>query len=267
MSKYSTWCAVVHKRDGCILVPQLRLLPSVPRRGVNVSYIALGGIEPWRRLLAGTDEVFLWRATFNGANIRTIHEMQDIAGAIGRYQKLGLDLRGIAVEASGSGDTYSVDAAFTAKQTLTYLPGMSNAEDIAERVRAALLRRFPGLQITGAHFEVINDDSPKHPALDFWLSHTVIWDIPGGLVPFLEDGSPTAAYGRFEGLYRGTADQGISLKSWPKDDPFEKPNGSNGGDKPPLATAKTDSTVLWVAGAAVVAWLIFRKPARKGAAR
>lgn len=231
-----------------------------------MSYASLrsfGGIEPWSRIAAETDEVYLWRATFLGADIRAIQDVQAIAGAIGKNQGLGLDLRGIAVENAGSGNTYDVDAAFTAKQNLVYLPGTSSASEIATRVATELAARFPGLSVTGARFEQITDDVPKHPALDFWLYHTIIWDIPGGsLLPMLEKGNPTHAFARFEGLYRGKAEQGASLKKWPKDQPIEPPNGNGNG----VADDGTVALVLLAAGAAVAAYLIYQRTSRQGAA-
>jgi hypothetical protein len=134
---------------------------------------------------------------------------------------------------------------------------MSDAADIAKSVQTALSQRFPGFRISGARLEQINADSPKHHALDFWLAHSTIWDIPFTAFPFLEEGKPTAAFGRFEGLYRGTIDQGISLKPWPKDDPGKlEPKGNGDGD----------DTILWVAGGAIVFWLVYRAQEEKGAA-
>jgi hypothetical protein len=230
-----------------------------------VSYAALhsfGGIEPWERLMAEADEVYLWRATFQGANIDSIVDMQAIAGAIGRNQRLGLDLRGIAVQAAGSGNTYDVDAAFTAKANTVYTPGMSTAGDIATRVATELADRFPGLTITNARLEQITDDEPKHPALNFWLYHTIIWDIPGGsALPILEEGKPTHAFARFEGLYRGKAEQGASLKKWPMDQP--PPNGNGGANG---GAESIVPLVLLAGGAAVAVYLIFQRTSRQGAA-
>lgn len=224
---------------------------------------SLAGIEPWERIVAETDEVYLWRATFLGASIDSIEDMQAIARAIGMHQRLGLDLRGIAVESAGSGNTYTVDAAFTSKQHLIYVPGQATAEDIATRVATELAARFPGLSISDARFEQITDDAPKHPALDFWLYHTVIWDIPAGSVlPTLEVGNPTHAFARFEGLYRGKAEQGATLKKWPKDQPPPpNGNGTNGG-----ADESVVPLVLLAAGAAVAVYLIYQRTSRQGAA-
>jgi hypothetical protein len=226
-----------------------------------VSYASLrsfGGIEPWSRIMAETDEVYLWRATFQGADIRSILDMQAIARAIGKHQGLGLDLRGIAAEASGPGNTYDVDAAFTSKTHLIYPPGTSSAEDIAVSVATALAARFPGLAIVNARFEQITDDVPKHPALDFWLYHTIIWDIPGGsLLPIMEEGEPTH-------LYRGKAEQGATLKKWPKEQP--PPNGGNGNGINGGADDSTVPLVLLGVGAAVAVYLIYQRTSRQGAA-
>lgn len=231
-----------------------------------MSYAGLSsfaGVGPWGRNAAETDEVYLWRAQLLDANVRNIQDVQAIAGAIGGGQNLGLDLRGIALASAGSGNTYNVDAAFTTKVPRIFAgdPTLDTAADIATKVHAALAERFPGLQIADPHFDEINDDSPKHPALDFWRFHPVIYEAQ-----FLGSVVPTSAFARFEGLYRGNAEQGASLKKWPKDQPFPKPgNGGNGNGQ--AGGVSTGEAILWVAGAAAVAWLLFRKPTRKGAAR
>lgn len=218
------------------------------------------GIEPWERVVAETDEVYLWRATLLGADIRGISDVQAIAAAIGRNQGLGLDLRGVAVESTGSGNTYDVDAAFTSKAQMVYVPGQATAEDIAQRVATELEARFAGVAVRGARFEQITDDAPKHPALDFWLYHSIIWDIPSGvLFPTLEKGNPTHAFARFEGLYRGKAEQGASLKKWPEDRP--PGSGANGVNESSVLPF-----VLLAGSAALVAYLVYQRTDRKGAA-
>jgi len=221
----------------------------------NVSYIPVrvrrptgfGAVEPWDRLAAETDEVYLWRAHFDGITIKSVEDMQAIARAIGRSEGLGLDLRGIAVSTSAGG--YDVDAVMTAKAPLVYPPFVFNdAAAIAAGVKTELASRFGSLVISGAKFDQITDDAPKHPALDFWLSHTVIWDLPTGLLPAMDKGQPTAAFARFEGLYQGHAEDGINLKPWPKDDP---------GMGPPLKMASS-TTLLWVAGGAFALFAIYR---------
>lgn len=211
-----------------------------------MSYAAFGAMGPWGRNAAETDEVYLWRATFAGVRIRNIQDVQAIAGAIGGSQNLGFDLRGIAIEASGPGDTYSVDAAFTTKLPRVFFadPTMDTADSIARKVHAALAERFPGFEIQGPHFDQLDDDAPKHPALDFWRFHPIIYEAQ-----FFGSVVPTAAFARFEGLYRGNAEQGLSLKTWPKDKPFENGDGD---------TADTNTTIFWVAGAAAVAYLVYR---------
>jgi len=232
-----------------------------------MSYASLqsfGGIEPWGRYAGETDEVYLWRATFNKANIRSIQDMQAIAEAIGRNQGLGFDLRGIAVDPVDD-EKFTVDGALTTKNPVLITPGSSTPEDIAARVVASLASRFPEMAITNARFEQITDDEPKHPALDFWLYQPIIWDIPSGTVlpPSMETGKPTHAFARFEGLFRGKAEQGSALKKWPKDEPFKPPNGNG---KPNGDETNIVAVVLVLAGAAAVGYLIYRETGKQGAA-
>lgn len=218
-----------------------------------MSYVGVfGTVESWNRIAAETDEVYLWRARFSGADIRSLEDMQAIAAAIGSNQGLGLDLRGIAVQAAGPGNVYDVDAALTSKTFLLYTPiGFNTAADIAQKVQVALADRFPSLTVGDARFDEINDTDPKHPALDFWLYSPVIWDIPGGAAfPHLEKGVPTHAFERFEGLYRGTALDGANLKKWQQPG---SPGSEPGSEQP---TSEGDTTLLWVAGGLVALWFL-----------
>lgn len=217
--------------------------------------MSYAGIEPWGRYFAETDEVYLWRTELSGARIRSLEDMQAIAGAVGRYQSLGLDLRGIAVLPLGD-ERYQLDAALTAKQHMSYLPGMATADDIAQKVQVALAGRFPGLFVGSARFEEINDDPPLHHALDFWRYQPVIWDIPGGLVlPFLDEGKPTQAYAEFRGLYRGRAEDGLNLKPWTEPTNGQPPVPPPGKSPP---SSGGDTTILWIAGGLVAIWLAAR---------
>lgn len=222
---------------------------------------ALSGVGPWKRAIAETDEVYLWRATFTGAEPRNIQDVQAIAGAIGAGQNLGLDLRGIAMQQAGPSDQYEVDAAFTTKlpRVLWLDPTFDTASDIAAKVRAALAGRFPDLQIVGERFEEINDDAPKHPALDFWRFHPIIYEAQ-----FLGSTVPTQAYADFQGLYRGRAEDGLSLKRWPKDEPFE-PKPENG--QVPQSEGIGTGAILLLAGSAALGWLVYRQLKQQGAAR
>jgi hypothetical protein len=226
-----------------------------------VTYAALGaygGIEPWDRSIAETDEVYLWRATFQGADVRGIQDVQAIAAAIGGQQNLGFDLRGIALDISGSGNTYDVDAAFTTKipRVLWQDPTIDTADDIARKVRVALTGRFPTLQVVNARFEQITDDSPKHPALDFWRSVPIIYEAQ-----FMGPTVPTQAFARFEGLYRGKAEQGVMLKKWPKQPPGN--GGSSNGDN---GDESVVPLVLLGVGAAAVVYFIYQRTNKQGAA-
>jgi hypothetical protein len=123
---------------------------------------------------------------------------------------------------------------------------MYAAEDVARKVRAELLGRFPKLHITDAHFEVINDDDPKHPALDFWRSHPIIYEAQ-----FLGSMVPTAAFARYDGLYRGAAEQGLALKKWAIDVPFVEP--------PPVGGIDVATALLVVGGVGLAAYLIYQQ--------
>ena len=225
-----------------------------------MSYAALGqqlsGIEPWGRNAAETDEVYLWRAQLLGAEPRSLSDVQAIARAIGAGQNLGFDLRGIAYASSGPGGEHQLDAAFTTKIPRLFLsdPTIDTADDIAVKVRAALVERFPTIEIRRPRFEEINDTDPKSPALDFWRFHPVIYEAQ-----FFDKMVPTDAFARFEGLYKGRAEEGHSLKPWPKDDP-------GGGVQPPGQPGDTDPTMLWIAGGIAVLWLASRAMKQAGAA-
>ncbi len=201
------------------------------------------GIEPWGRHAAETDEVYLWRATIFGAEPRGLSDVQAIARAVGTGQNLGFDLRGIAYERSGPGTQHALDAAFTTKlpRVFAFDPTFDTVSGIAANVRKALVERFPTIEIHDARFEEINDTEPKHPALDFWRFHPVIYEAQ-----FLDRMVPTDAFARFEGLYRGRAEEGHSIKPWPKDEPGPGVEPPSPGDK--------DSTLLWIAGGIVLLW-------------
>lgn len=210
-----------------------------------MSYAALSGTGPWDRNTAETDEVYVWRARFNGAPIRSIEDVQAIARAVGSTHNLGFDLRGVTI-APQNGD-YQVDAVYTSKwpRFFAFDPTIDDAGSIGNKVRAALLGRYPNLVVSGPGFFQIDDSTPKHPALDFWRAHPVLWEMP-----FFGAGFPTDAFARFEGLYRGTYDQGIQLQPWPREEPGLKPNGT-------AKAALGDTTILWLVGGAAAAWLVY----------
>ena len=87
---------------------------------------------------------------------------------------------------------------------------------MGEELAKELRQRWPEVSVSGAKYMVIDDATPKHPALDFWISHPVIWDpaLGGGIV--VTEGGPTAAWSLFQGLYQGTVEQGRQLKKWPR---------------------------------------------------
>lgn len=245
-----------------------------------MSYASLGTIAPWSVYASESDEAYFWRALFTGADIRTLKDMQDVAGAIGKGQNLRLDLRGIAVEPKGSAKTYAVDAAFTTSYPRMYFPDptFDDARDVAMKVQSALAARYPDLQISGARFEENNDDAPIHPSLDFWRYHPVIMEATFG-GPMM----PTAAFARWEGLYRGKASDGENLKKWKDPAP---PNGGNGpptngngngnggngngpsGANGPSGNDDEDTTLYWIAGGAIALWIFTRLvPRGAGAAK
>jgi len=222
--------------------------------GAPVSY---AGVESWGRNVAETDEVYIWRVNLSGALVRTLEDMQEIAGAIGRNQRLCLDLRGITVLPVGE-KSYKLDAVFTVKKPRLYNPFVSTAEDIAQRVQTELAGRFPGLWVGGAKFEEINDSAPIHHALDFWRYQPVIWDIPPRMwFPLEEEGKPTHAFAKFEGLFRGRAEDGLNLKPWTEPIDKKPPPGTDLPAQPP-PSKKEDSTILWLAGGIVAIWLASR---------
>lgn len=226
-----------------------------------MSYVGVGAVESWGRNAAEQDEVYLWRATFTGANIRTQVDVKSIADSGAKAATgLGLDLRGVTV--AKHDDSHSdIDLVFTSKETLIYPPGATpSATDVGERLKSALAAQFPRLTISNARWEQITDDVPKHPALDFWLSHYVLWDTPAGSAPMFSESKPTQASALFKGLYQGRAEDGIQLKEWPKDEPF-KP----GGGAPGLSGS--DNTIWWVLGFGALAWIAYHQSKKPGAAR
>lgn len=227
-----------------------------------MSYVGVGAVEPWGRNAAEQDEVYLWRATLTGANIRTQVDVKALADSGAKAATgLGLDLRGVTV--SKRDDAHAdVDLVFTSKETLIYPPGTTpSAADVGTRMKAALSAQFPRLTISNARWEQITDAAPKHAALDFWLSHYILWDTPAGSIPMLAESKPTHASALFKGLYQGRAEDGIKLKKWPKDEPFTPGGGGSGSG------LNKDDTIWWVLGFGALAWIAYHQSQKPGAAR
>lgn len=214
----------------------------------------LSGYGPWGRNLAETDEVYVWRGMFDGAKILTQQDLQAIVASVGKNQSLDFDIRGVTVKPLGDRNN-KVEVAFTTKIPRVYAldPDFitDSASSIARKLEADLASRFGPFRVEDPKFLAIDDDEPKHPALDFWLSHAILWDQP-----LIGDAIPTQAWEKFQGMYKGSVDQGLSLKKWQNpSDP-----GSGNGD------TEKDHTILWaVGGAAVLLGGLYLM--RKGAAR
>lgn len=218
-----------------------------PVRSENV-WRPLSGFGPWERNAAETDEVYVWRGIFSGADIRTIEDLQDIARVIGSQQDWGLDLRGVAVKDLGDG-RFQVDAAFTSKTPRVYAPsmGFDDAGEIAMKLRTGLASRFGIFNIEAAQLLQFDDEQPIHPAFDFWRFQVpVIYETP-----FQGKPVPTGAFARFEGLYQGTAEDGINLKPWPRDDKPEPPS-------PKVEEPEQDNDLVWLAAGALALFAAYR---------
>lgn len=228
-----------------------------PTRTMYTSIASLSGYGPWGRNFAETDEVYVWRGVFDGAKIRTQEDLQAIVASVGKNQSLNFDIRGVTVKPLAN-TSNKVEVAFTTKVPRIYAldPGFvtDNARSIARKMEADLASRFGPFKVEDPKFLQIDDSEPKHPALDFWMSHVVLWDQP-----LIGPAKPTQAWEKFEGMYKGSVDEGLSLKRW------QNPTGPvdpGNGDTP----QKTDQTIMWaVAGAAVLVGGFYLM--RKGAAR
>ena len=194
----------------------------------------VGGFEPWRQVGVETDEVYVWRGRVSGIQISSIGDVKAIAVAFGKASKgmnLNIPLFPVLFSVKGIALTpitesmFTLDAALTANAAEVMDAGLitDDAEEIGQSLASGLQSIWPGASVSEAGFHVINDNEPKHPALDFWLSHPTIWDPGLG-----NGGASTAALDRFEGLYRGRAEQGLNLKPWPRKGVPEL----NGGSKP-----------------------------------
>lgn len=215
---------------------------------------SLSGYGPWRRNTAETDEVYVWRGLFDGAHIKTQQDLQAIVASVGKNQSLNFDIRGVTVKPLGDRSN-KVEVAFTTKIPRVYAldPGFvtDNAQSIAEKLEADLASRFGPFRVEDVKFLQIDDDEPKHPALDFWTSHPILWDQP-----IFGTAKPTQAWENFEGMYQGSVDQGLSLKRW------QNPSSPGSGNEDP----EKDQTILWVAGGAALLFAGFFLM-RKGAAK
>lgn len=205
---------------------------------------ALGGFGPWRQLQVEDDEVYLWRGKVTGVPLTSRADLKTVAIALakairgmgffdptGVVESLLFTLRGITVKEEDGG--FWLDGAMTSNVDQLLGGGglvFSDAEDVGADLAKNLQATWHAARVSSPSLLVIDDDAPKHPALDFWRSHAPIWDptLGGGLIP---KGGPTQSLDRFEGLYRGTADQGINLKPW-------APPGSG----PPGAKPQTTGT-------------------------
>lgn len=181
---------------------------------------SFAGYGPWRAIQVETDEAYVWRGMVSGIEILSISDVQAIALAAGKSSRsLGLALgkglfaiRGVAIEPLGG--RYRVEVVLTAWRPEIIPPFWETAEEYGQILAKELRVRWPNIQISDTEYLVIDDDKPKHPALDFWLAHPVLWDpkLASG------EGGPTTAWARFEGLYKGSADQGVQLRRspWPR---------------------------------------------------
>lgn len=212
------------------------------------------GFEPWERRAVEVDEVYIWRAIFQHAPIHSRQDLQDIVRAVAQNQDWDLNyIKGIAVQPlNTAGDGWQVDVVFAAKNPdLCSMPTCirigSEAQELGDKVEAALRERFPNLSIVAATYQ-ITDAEPKHPALDFWLAHSTIWDKNLG---------PMDAFGRFEGLYRGSAEDGRMLQ------PYQEPApGLPGG---PLVVGPRDPAQGCIIAAATRNYLVGADAACAGA--
>lgn len=211
---------------------------------------AFSGFGPWGRNIVETDEAYIWRGRSKGAAIRTLEDMQVVAKSAALSQNWGFELKGVAVRPVGE-EQYQIDAVYTSKVPNIWGPIDQNitfddAKDVAGKMEDNLSSRFGSVKVVDPELLQIDDNDPQHPALDFWISHSTIYEHPlvGGAFP-------TKAFDRFEGLYRGSADEGITLKKWTN--PTGQPPGPGGG-----GNGEEDSTLMWVALGGLALYLAYQ---------
>jgi hypothetical protein len=235
-----------------------------------MSYTSLGEFTEWATVIVETDEVYVWRGTLVGVELLSISDVQAVALAMGKASMLMTSptptgvkfyMMGITLLQLAPG-SYKLDAAFKASKADLLMPYTVPAASVGAKLASLLQQTWPKASVADGQYMVINDNEPKHPALDFWLSHPVIWDptLGGGAVA---EGGPTQAWSEFKGLWRGTADQGGvgggNLKPWPRDGTL--PKGKNG--KTPKSEASWLPAALLLAG---IGYIVYarRKDSRKG---
>ena len=253
----------------------------------------LGAFVPWRQVQVETDEAYVWRGFVTGVKIAPppdgISDVKLIALALGAASTgmgirdptgltgpgLLFTMRGVTIKPI-SEDSFMLDGVFTSSQSDLLFGGtvVSDAGDVGDDLQAKLQSTWPSAHVSGEEFWVINDETPLHPALDFWRSRPAIWDpqLGQGKAPFfLRPGGPTAALDRFEGLYRGTAEQGIALKPWPRTGAAKngKKNGKKNGNgkSPPEGAASVLLPLLVIGGVAVAYILVDRTAGAKEGAK
>jgi hypothetical protein len=242
----------------------------------------LGAFVPWRQFSVEQDEIEVWRGKVSGVTLGEISDVKAVALALGAASKVmgvrvpwhtsgGLlySMLGIAIKPLADG-TFMLDGAFRSNGSDVMAGGgwvFGDAEDVAEALTANLQAIWTSAQVSNPQFWVIEDDTPLHPAYDFWISHKTIWDPTlGGKPGFfsLPPGGPTSALDDFDGLYRGTADQGRTgnggLKPWPRGEP---PNGkkTNGKNEKKSSEATSVLIPLVVMGGLAVAYLLVDRTA------
>jgi len=171
-----------------------------------------------------------------------------------------LPLVALVVDPADDESSYQVEAVFKSKTSEIIVSHLwDNAEELAEKVSARLVGQFPDIRISNPHWLIINDDEPKHPALDFWLNEPIIWDVS-----FLDtdQGAATTYLGERKGLYRGKAEHAraggssAGLKKWRHvPDPIITPPGPGPGPGTTPAKAGIDTWVLVIA-AALTYWVV-----------
>jgi len=216
----------------------------------------LGDTSSWWRLYARETEVYLWRAKLSGDLPKAPEDALVLLAAVMRGAKSGLDARGVCFYATEGGG-YALDVVMTIR-AFGYRETFFgwDADAVAQAVMAdgSVRAAMPNLQIEEP--EWLELEGPKQ-ALDFWLSHTVVWD--NALAPDA-GGAPTQAFANVDGVYKAPADAGLNAPRWkPAPSPLG-PDGQGGEN------GKEDQTVLWAAGiglAVLALYWLTRKEQRR----
>jgi len=213
--------------------------------------------SPYWRLWQSTDDVYVMRLAVSGVKaIASSSAALLWVKAVGQLQRQnGLNINGITLEYV-SGDSWILEVVFTSATTgsVTYEYGFRYDDDkLAEKIAThpAIRAEWPNAQVAPAQWLELSEPPS---AVSYWRAAPVLWahqlSSPGGL------GGPSAAFGRGEGVWRGTA---AARQTQIQPTTIPPVGGKNGKAPAPLST----QSLAMIGAAGLVLWFALGGSRRK----